>query len=101
MKSCPNCHNTPMSLLEWGVQLNPFRITCKHCATRLTAEPSIYLGFIALVLLIPLLVFAGVSVFGVEFIDQRYWLITLLATPAVLGGPMVYWLGGYKLQNSQ
>ena len=97
MKNCPNCQKTPMPLLEWGVQLNPFRIKCKHCAERLSAEPSIYIGLVVLILLMPLSVFIGMSVFDIDFIEDRHWVIALLVAPAVIGGPVVYWLGGYKM----
>lgn len=97
MKNCPNCHKKPVSLLEWGVQLNPFRIKCKHCAERLSAEPSIYIGLVVLILLMPLSVFIGLTLFDIDFIEDSHWVTALVIAPAVIVWPVSYWLGGYKM----
>lgn len=97
MKNCPSCNKTPMPLLVWSVQLNPFRIQCKHCSERLNAGLSIYIGLAILILLMPLSVYIGMTQFGIDFVEDRHWIIALLVSPAVIGGPLVYWLGGYTL----
>lgn len=101
MKQCPHCQKTPMPLLVWGVQLNPFRIKCKHCAMRLKAEASIYIGVVLLLLSMPLTVFIGLSITDIDLLEDREWVIALLVAPAILGSPLVYWLGGYALSEKQ
>ncbi len=37
--NCPPCNQPPMSLVRWLVMLDPMRVQCAHCGTRLTPKP--------------------------------------------------------------
>ena len=38
--NCPSCQQPPMKFSRWMIMLDPMRVQCMNCATRLIATPT-------------------------------------------------------------